>query len=442
MPIETIPNTNLRYYLIAFDADGNERQDDPDGLMSAQVIDILTTEPISDVFIFSHGWLGDIPAAKEQYEQWVKAMANQTQDIERIQKKRSEFRYLLIGLHWPSKPWGDEELRLSNISFKKDDSSSRNYVKNLVDSYAKRIADTEVSRQALQTIFRAANENLTPERLPRSVREAYEILDKESGLSHDGIAAAPGSDSEALHPDAVYDQVIFEAPEQRGSIFKGILTPLQYLSFWKMKDRARRFGETSGFQLLHRLQKESTSNDVRFHLMGHSFGSIVVSAMLSGLDKKGILVRPINSLTLVQGALSLWSYCPSIPVLSSGKPGYFHNIIANKKVAGSIITTQSKFDLACGKLYPLGAGIARQVAFDPKEPPKYGALATFGIQGLKDISESKVMLQINESYQFEPGKIYNLNSDQFIFKANQSGDAHNNINNPGVAHTIWEAAMA
>lgn len=441
MPIETIPNTNLQYYLITFDADGNERQDDPDGLMSDLIINALTTEAITDVFIFSHGWLGDVPAAKEQYERWVKAMANQTQDIERFKKKRPEFRHLLIGLHWPSKPWGDEELRPSNISSGIGGFESKDSIKELVDCYAKRIADTEASQEALHTIFRAAEENLTPERLPRDVRQAYKVLDQESALRYDGITAAPGSDLESFNADAVYDQVKFEPPEQRCSIFKGLLTPLRYLSFWKMKDRARRFGESSGFQLLQSLQKY-TNSDVRFHLMGHSFGSIVVSAMLSGTDGKGILVRPVNSIALVQGALSLWSYCPSIPVLSDKKAGYFHDIIADKKVSGPIITTQSKFDLSCGKLYPIGVSVVNQVVFDPKEPPKYGALATFGAQGLKEISEFKPMLPIHESYHFEPGKIYNLNSDKFISKGDKYGDAHNDINNPGVAHAIWEAAMA
>ena len=89
----------------------------------------------------------------------------------------------------------------------------------------------------------------------------------------------------------------------------------------------------------------------------------------------------------------------------------------------------------------LGVGIVGQVAFAPKEPPKYGAIGTFGVLGIKDISEFKPMLPINESYRFEPSKIYNLNSDQFICKGDKSGDAHNDINNSGVAHAIWEAAM-
>ena len=41
MPYKTIPNTDVSYALIAFDADGNERSDDPQGVggkMSARIL--------------------------------------------------------------------------------------------------------------------------------------------------------------------------------------------------------------------------------------------------------------------------------------------------------------------------------------------------------------------------------------------------------------------
>jgi hypothetical protein len=34
MPVERVPDTDLSYYLIAFDAQGRERTDGPDGAMS------------------------------------------------------------------------------------------------------------------------------------------------------------------------------------------------------------------------------------------------------------------------------------------------------------------------------------------------------------------------------------------------------------------------
>jgi hypothetical protein len=87
-----------------------------------------------------------------------------------------------------------------------------------------------------------------------------------------------------------------------------------------------------------------------------SFGCIVVSSMLNGPDGKGVLPRPIDSLMLVQGATSLWGFCSAIPDVNS--PGYFRKLVDQRKVAGPIVTTQSKRDTAVGVFYPVAAGVA------------------------------------------------------------------------------------
>ena len=52
-------------------------------------------EPITDVFIFSHGWLGDLPSARGQYHNWIAAMAARVDDIERMRRDRPAFKPLL-----------------------------------------------------------------------------------------------------------------------------------------------------------------------------------------------------------------------------------------------------------------------------------------------------------------------------------------------------------
>src|SRR5215216_5583976 len=101
MPIEEVPGTSLRYHLIAFDDQGRERGDDPAGRMSQITADTLADQPITDVFIFSHGWMADLPAARRQYAKWVKAMGDSRGDIEQLAETRPGFRPLLVGLHWP-----------------------------------------------------------------------------------------------------------------------------------------------------------------------------------------------------------------------------------------------------------------------------------------------------------------------------------------------------
>jgi len=172
-----------------------------------------------------------------------------------------------------------------------------------------------------------------------------------------------------------------------GSIgFGGLLALPRTLSFWAMKGRARRFGEGEGRALLNDLLRAAGAiRKVRFHLMGHSFGCIVASAMLAGPGGRGSLICPIDSIALVQGALSLWSFCGEIPT-APGRAGYFHDVLAGGRVRGPIVTTQSEHDVAVGRWYPLAAGVAGQVAFGPGGLPRYGAVGAFGLRGLEAIA--------------------------------------------------------
>lgn len=434
MPIETVPGTNLTYHLIAFDAKHQERSH-PEGRSSDRAIDTLRQEPITDVFIFSHGWLGDIPSARKQYNNWLGAMASRRDDLEKMRRARSPFRPLSIGLHWPSKPWGVEELSESQTAFKPAGIA----VKTLIDRYADRIADTLKGREALETIFAAALTDLAPSRLPAEVRDAYRTLDEEAELGSDGEAGAPGRDREPFDPEAIFQASEMVAALTGGFRLDGLLAPLRTLSFWKMKDRARQFGETGGFQLLCKLQRAADPG-VKFHLMGHSFGCIVASGTAAGPEAGTAPVRPVDSLVLVQGALSLWSYCADIPV-APGRSGYYHRLLRDRRVSGPVVTTRSRYDIATGKFYPIGAGVRGQVDLAPGELPKYGALGTFGVRGPGIEIVDRPMLPCDRPYAFEPGKIYNLEASEYISPTAASQDAHSNIyQKPEVAHAVWEAA--
>src|SRR3546814_19663465 len=85
-----------------------------------------------------------------------------------------------------------------------------------------------------------------------------------------------------------------------------------------MKDRARSVGERGVAGLLRKLQG-AASEYTRFHLMGHSFGCIVVSAAIAG-EPGATPPKPVASAFLAQGALQLWASCGDV----DGKPGYFH----------------------------------------------------------------------------------------------------------------------
>ena len=204
-----------------------------------------------------------------------------------------------------------------------------------------------------------------------------------------------------------------------------------------MKDRARAFGESGGHALLARLQ--TAAPRARFHLMGHSFGCIVASATVAGPAGAPDLPRPVDSLFLVQGALSLWSYASDIPY-AARQLGCFRRIVEHGLVRGPIVTTRSSHDSAVGRFYPLGAQIRKQLVLGD-DLPAYGGIGTFGIQGAKGAVDMP-MGGANFAYGFEAGTIYNLEASEIIKNGGGASGAHSDIAHPEVAHAFWSAALS
>lgn len=166
--------------------------------------------------------------------------------------------------------------------------------------------------------------------------------------------------------------------------------------------------------------------------------------MTQGPGGAGRLPKPVSSVTLVQGATSLWGFCNDI--LGSGRPGYFRNVVERQLVAGPIVTTQSTFDTAVGRFYPLGAGLTAQVAFPApgavRKLPKYGGLGSFGIQGPGLVLHDLPIGDAAHRYGFQPARIYNLECSTVIKDGGGASGAHSDIAKPEVAHAMWEAVKA
>ena len=302
-PTDRIAGTGLGYYLLAFDEQGLERTDHPRGRVSGLISDTLSREPITDVFLFSHGWQGDVPAARRQYRDWVGAMAERRSDRDRIAQSRPNFRPLLVGIHWPSLPWGDEDL--GGVSF----TTTADPATTLVDVYARRLGDTPELRQHLRTIALAATRSGTPDRLPPEVSDAYRKIDQLLGLGSQGVAGPPTADRDLFDPDALYYEAL-TLPELNENVSFGLggasnalLTLLRTLSFWKMKARANPVGEASVHPLLAQWQQATADRDVRFHLVGHSFGCIVATAAVAGPPDAPGLPRPVQLAVVVARGL-------------------------------------------------------------------------------------------------------------------------------------------
>ncbi|MBP6820132.1 MAG: hypothetical protein KA368_01240 [Acidobacteria bacterium] len=445
MLIKPIPNSDQKYYLVNFDKDGKERFGGAEGVPSSEMLKELKNGGYTDVIIMSHGWMGDVPAAIEQYNKWIPNLFTCPADIEAMKAKRPGFKPLYVGLHWPSLPWGDEE---SDGSFGFDPQSEvAKIIKATVDDYAARLGNVRGIRRPLKTIVTAAlGEHTT---LPDNVRAAYLALGKALGFESGSDKTKIDAGIQNFDPEQMFQEALKQESEDfqvgsfsKTSFFGSLLSPLRTFSFWEMKSRARQFGESGGNALLRAIQKTMTDagREAHIHLMGHSFGCAVVSAIAAGKPGDTTPQAAVDSMTLAQGALSIWAYCPSIPK-DGGRPGYFTQMIKNARVRGPIVTTQSEFDRAVGFFYKIGSGVAGQVSF-AGELPTIGALGAFGIQGMDLITEGLKMKSATEPYNFKPGRIYNLESSDVIKNGGGFVGAHSDIVHPEVAHALWQAALA
>lgn len=442
MPIQTVPGTTTTYYLVAYDGRGRERSDGGRRL-SDEIVRAVAEEPVSDVIVLSHGWNGDLPSARAQYDRWIGAMLACTADRESAATVTGGFRPLLTGLHWPSMAWGDEELGGSSLAVGEGtgsgESEAAETVDTIVDGYADRLSDTPSAREALRTIVDAALVDIAPATLPPEVRSAYEVLDRETGQQALGEGSAPGDDREPFDAERTYQAALLEEQltPYGGAGLGGILAPLRTLTFWQMKRRACAFGESGAAALLRRVRAAVPKDRVvRVHLMGHSFGCIVVSAAVAGGPAEEPM--PVESLTLVQGALSLWSYSPEIPV-APGRTGYFHALTSRRLVSGPTVVTMSEHDRAVGSFYPLGAGLARQVEYLPGALPTYGGIGAFGARGALPKVEDLTVRGADEPYGLRGGVVYNVDCSAVIATGTGPSGAHSDICHPEVAHLVWSA---
>lgn len=204
-----------------------------------------------------------------------------------------------------------------------------------------------------------------------------------------------------------------------------------------MKDRASEVGRGDVHNLLASLR--TMAPNARLHLMGHSFGCIVVTAAVKG--PQGVEPVQVDTMFLVQGAISLWAYADAIQD-EPHTPGYYRDIRASN-VSGAIVTTTSRHDHAVGFWYPAGAILWDDVTGQRIEgrAPLVGALGAWGAHGIGDPPVHEIEVADDE-YIFLPRGVYNVNCDDVICNGGWPSGAHSDIVKPAIAKLFWRATLA
>ena len=178
MPVRTIAGTDLAYALVIFDEKGDERPE-PDGTFLSETLAQRVADParpVTDVFFTAHGWQGDVPAAITQFDRWIAAVAGQQADRAAAEKRPGGFAPLIIGLHWPSLPFGDEKPPAGAPAVLSAGAAGGAAAAEDVDAWAARIADTPRARAAIRTILDAARQETSAAAPAPALLDAYATL--------------------------------------------------------------------------------------------------------------------------------------------------------------------------------------------------------------------------------------------------------------------------
>lgn len=149
----------------------------------------------------------------------------------------------------------------------------------------------------------------------------------------------------------------------------------------------------------------------------------------------------MDTLFLVQGAMSLWSFADKIPYKPFG-PGFYRAVRAQPPaVRGAVVTTRSKNDKAVGVWYPLGARLGGNHALGEEELPEWGGIGRHGIQGTESAEDLPIADDVRHQYGFVRGGIYNTDGTSVITGGDRLSGAHSEFVNDAVAHLFWQAVL-
>ncbi len=420
------------------------------------IINALTApgNAITDVVVISHGWNNDIDEARTLYRDFFRS-------LEQVFPAAAG-KVLAAGIFWPSKKFADADLipggaasadtdpvadralldRLQEIKHvfgdpeadvKLDqmkalvagigtDPNKQNQFVALIGAILDQHTDPA---QRSEDEGKAAISDLAKNNGGAKVLKSFGLPIKQKPKPGGGGAAGGGfGGNPALHPGGA------GAAAGIGDFFTGInagaLRLLNLATYQAMKARAGKIGRDAVNPLLQRIQA-AVPNALKFHLVGHSFGGRLVTAVVDGPN-----ALRVQTLLLLQAA---YSHNGLALNFEAGKNGFFHAVFDNRKVTGPILITHSKHDSAVGLAYPLASRLNGDDAADIGDAnDRFGGM---GANGAQHLDKAEIpLLAVGGTYDFKTSgkRVFNLNGDAII-------QSHGDVARPETA-AVLAAAMA
>lgn len=418
-PYRTIPLADgqaVPYYIIPFDKKGTC----VGPATRAHLIDAAHSGGYTDIFIFSHGWNNDWSVATERYEHFLKGYMSMR--LAHQLAMPAGYKPLLVGVFWPSTAlvFGEDEKGPAIAAG--DPGAVDEAVAEQLEEIAALAEDLDAGAAA--RLYELAQKDTLDRdevlELANILKPVYAAADNELGDDEPVVAEElidVWAKTQPPPPDDLDDFGTVDgggAGGPQAAFLGGLLKKLdprpaiRVATVYKMKDRAGKVGARGVGALLRDLL---AACDARVHLIGHSYGAkIVLSATAAET-----LPRPVNSMLLLQPAVSHLSFADQVP--GTDRAGGYRAVL--DRVTQPILSTFSSHDFPLTTTFHLALRRDKdlgeaQIAGAGDEPPSpYAALGGFGPRGcgeqLIDIHD------LNAPYQLDPGvPIYGLRGDAAI----------------------------
>jgi hypothetical protein len=414
------------WYIIPFDKNGICTAP----LSRNHLVESIVGKTYTDVFLFSHGWNNDWDTASERYENFIGGFLQM-----RVQyglKVSRPYKPLLVGVFWPSTalvmPW-ECAPKFAGATPHADSGATEAWRRE-IEELASDIDDSDRAEfYALaqsQTLNQAEAERLAE--IIAKAAKRFDHADVEIASTGDSPSSKellvrakriPGGADKATKPGefgfatgtAAGPQAAFGLSDLNPRTLVRVATVLQ------MKDRGARVGAKGVGSLLRDML--AADSNIRVHLIGHSYGAIVMLSAVCYPPNKPLPTQ-VESILLLQPAVSRWCFAKDVD--GQGFAGGYRPAL--ERVRTPIFTTFTKrdgplttfFHLAVRRDKDLGQV---QIASGglPDAPSTYAALGGFGPAGLSD--EELQVLEINPpatrfALRAPRPKVCALNGDKVI----------------------------
>ncbi|GIH24995.1 hypothetical protein Aph01nite_33050 [Acrocarpospora phusangensis] len=379
-----------------------------------RAIDLVRAPGVTDVLVLSHGWNNDMAAAEDLYEKLAASLDSVP--------RPAGMRLVVIGVLWPSVRWaadgmlaggglaveGGAELLRAEIAETVTDPERAAALDALVSD----LGTAEAQERFLELLREAL-----PASAPEDEEPPPSLLTVGDAATAFALAAEPLP--LALLPE---DPGGAAGLPSFGDVFNAGRLLLNTTTYFTMKERAGTVGGTGVARLLNELA--TVAPGVRRHLAGHSFGARLVIAAAQRH-------APVHSITLLQGAFSHFALATDF---EGSKDGLFQNVLSPGRLAGPMLITHSARDLAVGLAYAIISRLARQNASGVGGPDDaYGGIGRNGALRTPQVAAPPdELLEVGGTYEFRPGRVYNLRSDPFVVN-------HGAVTGREVAHAMVQA---